>query len=74
MRSRWGSCTPGKRSIRLSSLLAEYPRECLTYVATHECCHLLEPSHNARFHRLLDAYYPKNREARRILNATPPRR
>ena len=68
MRSRWGSCTPGKRSIRLSSLLAEYPRECLAYVATHECCHLLEPSHNARFHALMDAHYPGWRKTRALLN------
>lgn len=68
MRSRWGSCTPGKRSIRLSSLLAEYPRECLTYVATHECCHLLEPSHNSRFHALMDVHYPGWRKTKALLN------
>lgn len=68
MRSRWGSCTPATGSIRLSSLLAEYPRECLTYVATHECCHLLEPSHNARFHALMDAHYPTWRTVRALLN------
>lgn len=68
MRSRWGSCTPATRSIRLSSLLAEYPRECLAYVATHECCHLLEPSHNARFHALMDAHYPGWRKVRALLS------
>jgi len=31
----------------------------------HELCHLLEPSHNARFHALMDRYYPRWREARR---------
>jgi predicted metal-dependent hydrolase len=60
--------------ITINTQLVEYPIECLESVVVHELCHLLEPSHNARFHRLLDAYYPANREARKILNATPPRR
>ena len=31
----------------------------------HELCHLLEPSHNARFHALMDKYFPRWREARK---------
>lgn len=74
MKTRWGSCNTKTRMITINAQLVEYPIECLESVVVHELCHLLEPSHNARFHRLLDAYYPRNREARRILNATPPRR
>ncbi|MBP5338428.1 MAG: M48 family metallopeptidase [Prevotella sp.] len=29
----------------------------------HELCHLIEPSHNARFHTLMDKYFPRWREA-----------
>lgn len=68
MRTRWGSCTPSSGRIRLSSSLAEHPRECLSYVAVHECCHLIEPSHNERFHRLMDEHCPDWRRVRALLN------
>ena len=67
MTSRWGSCTPARRTIRINSALAAYPPECLDYVVIHELTHLLEPSHNARFHALLDRFCPRNREIARIL-------
>jgi predicted metal-dependent hydrolase len=74
MKTRWGSCNTKTRVITINAQLVEYPPECLESVIVHELCHLLEPSHNARFHQLLDAYYPRNRDARKILNQTPPRR
>ena len=67
MKSRWGSCTPKTRAIRINTNLAAYPRICLNMVVTHELVHLMEPSHNARFHMLLDTYCPRNREASMLL-------
>lgn len=67
MTSRWGSCTPKTRAIRINTNLAAYPRTCLDMVVTHELVHLMEPSHNARFHMLLDTYCPNNREASEVL-------
>lgn len=67
MTSRWGSCTPARRTIRINSALAAYPPECLDYVVVHELTHLLEPSHNARFHALVDRFCPRNREIARLL-------
>jgi predicted metal-dependent hydrolase len=32
--------------------------ECLEYIVVHELAHLLEPSHNARFHSLMDQFLP----------------
>ncbi len=61
MKTRWGSCTPGTRAIRINARLAAYPPACLEFVVAHELCHLLEPSHNARFHALLDRFCPENR-------------
>ena len=58
MKSRWGSCTPRTATIRLNSELAQKPPECLNYVVLHEMVHLLEPSHNARFHALMDGFMP----------------
>lgn len=60
MKTRWGSCTPKTGAIRIARELAAYPVECLDMVVAHELVHLLEPSHNQRFHALLDMYCPNN--------------
>lgn len=67
MKTRWGSCTPATRAIRINTKLAAYPLACLEFVVAHELTHLMEPSHNARFHLLLDIYCPNNREAAALL-------
>lgn len=67
MKTRWGSCTPKTGAIRLACALASYPLECLDFVVAHELVHLLEPSHNAHFHTLLDAYCPNNHKAAALL-------
>lgn len=67
MKTRWGSCTPRTAAIRVNARLAAYPLACLEFVVAHELCHLMEPSHNARFHALLDRFCPANRELSRLL-------
>jgi len=71
MKTRWGSCNPRTRSIRLNSELAKKPRECLEYVVVHELAHLLEPSHNARFIALMDKFLPNWKQHRAELNRIP---
>jgi predicted metal-dependent hydrolase len=68
MKTRWGSCTPRTRQIRLSTELAKKPPECLEYVVVHEMVHLLEASHNRRFVRLMDQFLPGWRARRAELN------
>ncbi len=65
MKSRWGVCNVKERSICFSTYLLLLPEWCVEHVVVHELCHLLEPSHNAHFHALMDKYYPKWREARK---------
>jgi predicted metal-dependent hydrolase len=55
-RSRWGSCTPADRSIRLSRRLQEMPDWVLDYVLVHELAHLIEAGHNATFWAWVDRY------------------
>ncbi|GAA4371100.1 M48 family metallopeptidase [Nocardioides caricicola] len=55
-RSRWGSCTPGDRTIRLSSRLQGMPGWVVDYVLVHELAHLLEPGHDAKFWAWVDRY------------------
>ena len=71
MKTRWGSCTPKTGAIRINARLAAYPSECLEFVVAHELVHLLEPSHNARFHALLDEFCPGNRGIARRLKQQP---
>lgn len=71
MRTRWGSCTPTRRTIRLNTELAKKPRECLEYVLVHELVHLLEPTHNANFKSLMDKFMPQWRHFRDELNRAP---
>ena len=71
MKTRWGSCTPKTGAIRIARELAAYPIECLDMVVAHELVHLLEPSHNQRFHALLDTYCPNNRALSQRLKRPP---
>ena len=63
--SRWGQCNLKDRSINISTYLLLFPEWCIEHVVVHEMCHLLEPNHSARFHALMDKYFPRWREARR---------
>ena len=64
--SRWGSCTPGDRSIRLSSRLQGMPPWVIDYVLVHELAHLLEHGHNDAFWAWVDRY-PKADRAKGYL-------
>ena len=66
MISRWGMCNVKERSICFSTYLLLLPDWCVEHVVVHELCHLLEPSHNAHFHALMDKYYPEWKEARKM--------
>ena len=65
MISRWGMCNVRNKSICFSAYLLLLPDWCAEHVVVHELCHLLEPSHNARFHALMDKYFHRWREARK---------
>ena len=71
MKTKWGSCNPGKRSIRLNTDLAKKPPECLEYIVVHEMAHLLLRHHNDRFGNLMNECLPNWKMLRRILNDGP---
>jgi predicted metal-dependent hydrolase len=66
--SRWGSCTPVDRSVRISTRVAGFPPWVVDYVIVHELAHLVEPGHDARFWALVNRY-PKAERARGFLIA-----
>lgn len=53
---RWGSTSTRSGDIRLSDRLQRMPSWLTDSVLVHELAHLLEASHNARFHTLVDRY------------------
>lgn len=65
-RRRWGSCTSATGEIRLSDRLRSMPDWVVDYVLIHELAHLIETSHNARFHELV-AHYPQAQRAEGFL-------
>jgi len=72
MNTRWGSCTPRTRRIRLNTELAKKSPELLEYVVVHEMVHLIERHHNGRFAHLMDQHLPNWRYLRKALNHAPP--
>jgi predicted metal-dependent hydrolase len=69
MKSRWGSCSPRTRDIRLNTELAKKSPACLEYVLVHELAHVLEASHNHRFKAIMDRFMPKWRALRQELRS-----
>ena len=65
---RWGSCTPGDATIRISSKLASEPLWVLDYVIVHELAHLHVRGHGKAFWRLVNRY-PLAERARGFLIA-----
>jgi predicted metal-dependent hydrolase len=66
IRSRWASCTPVDRHIRLSTRLRDMPTWVLDYVIVHELAHVVVAGHGPRFWSLVSRY-PATERARGYL-------
>jgi predicted metal-dependent hydrolase len=66
--SRWGSCTPVDRAIRISTRVAAFPPWVVDYVVLHELAHLVEAGHGPRFWAIVERY-PRCERARGFLIA-----
>jgi predicted metal-dependent hydrolase len=64
MRTRWGSCTPSTRRIRLAAALALFDPRCLEYVVVHELSHLRFANHGKGFVAHMDRWLPTWRQQR----------
>ena len=51
-----GSCTPRKRTLRISHKLSKVPKWVLDYVIVHELAHLEQPNHSRDFWELVNQY------------------
>jgi predicted metal-dependent hydrolase len=54
--SRWGSCTPATREIRISDRIAGFPEWVLDAVVVHELAHLVHLGHTREFWELAHRY------------------
>jgi predicted metal-dependent hydrolase len=64
--SRWGSCTPSDRTIRLSTRLQGMPTWVIDYVLVHELAHLIESGHTPAFWSWVDRF-PRAERAKGFL-------
>ena len=71
MKTKWGSCNPVNRSIRLNTDLAKKSPCYLEYILVHELTHLIEKTHNNHFTELMDQFMPQWRDYRQMLNTNP---
>jgi predicted metal-dependent hydrolase len=71
MKTKWGSCNPATKSIRLNAELAKKPVECLEYIVLHEMAHLIVRRHDHRFSGLMDHYLANWRHIQQTLNEAP---
>lgn len=66
----WGTCAPsGVLSFNLS--LRYTPPGAVSYVVVHELSHLRWKGHGVRFWAMVEKYYPKTKEMRKLLRQIP---
>ncbi|NNN01903.1 MAG: M48 family metallopeptidase [Acidimicrobiaceae bacterium] len=54
--SRWASCSPATRDIRISSRLRQCPEWVIDAVLVHELAHLQEADHSPRFYEIAERH------------------
>ena len=67
MKTRWGSCSVNKHTIRINSLLVKKPEKCLELVIVHELVHMLEPRHNKVFKDYMTRFLPDWKQTEKLL-------
>ena len=65
--ARWGSCTPGEGTIRLSHRMVRMPAYVIDSVIVHELIHLLVADHSEDFYALMNRY-PEHEKAKAYLD------
>ena len=67
MTSRWGVCNIKSHNVTLNYELSKYDITCLDYVVVHELSHFIHHNHSSEFWLLVGKYYPRYKEARKML-------
>lgn len=67
MTSRWGVCNIKNHNVTLNYMLSKYDISCLDYVIVHELSHFIHHDHSKNFWSLVEKYYPKYKECKKML-------
>ena len=67
MTSRWGVCNIRNHNVTLNYELSKYDISCLDYVIVHELSHFIHHNHSHDFWNLVEKYYPKYKECKKML-------
>ena len=67
MTTRWGVCNIKNHNVTLNYNLSKYDIKCLDYVIVHELSHFIHHNHSKEFWSLVEKYYPKYKECKKML-------
>ena len=70
MKTQWGSCT-SRNHVALNSALIYLPDDLITYVVTHELCHLQVLNHSSLFWQLVTRHIPDYQQLKTKLKQYP---
>ncbi len=62
MKSRYGSCIPKKRIVKLNSILARFDEHYTKVILIHELVHLKVSNHQKEFYKYIDMWIPNYRQ------------
>ena len=68
MKSRYGSCIPKKRIIKLNSILARFKIDYLRAVLIHELIHLEVHNHQKEFYKYINILVPEYKQSIKTLS------
>lgn len=68
MKSRFGSCIPKKRIIKLNSILARFDQSYIKTILIHELIHLAISNHQKAFYEYINRYIPNYKQIIKHLN------
>lgn len=68
MKSRFGSCIPNKRIIKLNTILARFPEVYLKTILIHELIHLKVAHHQKDFYQYMNQFVPNYKQRRKELS------
>ncbi|XMB72680.1 DUF45 domain-containing protein [Mycoplasmatota bacterium WC30] len=68
MKSRFGSCIPQKKIIKLNTMLGRFDELYIRVILIHEIIHLKVPNHSKEFYDYMHAFIPEYKQIKKELN------
>ena len=68
MKSRFGSCIPLKKIIKLNTMLGRFDELYIRVILIHEVIHLKVPNHSKEFYDYMHAFIPNYKQVKKELN------